>query len=146
VRCGQLWPPFRALSARGGRFGEWRVPASGRVPVRWSVGIETEGDRVLSREEVVELADAVATSSGIATGIGTNRYGAQLLVEAGTRDEAVEKAKAEFARAVATAGLPVYPIVRVEAVGEDEDEVGEGLAGEGSAGERSAGEYEGSGG
>jgi hypothetical protein len=112
---------------------------SRRVPVRWSVGIETEGDRVLSREEVVELADAVATSSGIATGIGTNRYGAQLLVEAGTRDEAVEKAKAEFARAVATAGLPVYPIVRVEAVGEDED-------GEGSAGERSAGEHEGSGG
>jgi hypothetical protein len=114
---------------------------SGRVPVRWSVGIETEGDRVLSREEVVELADAVATSSGIATGIGTNRYGAQLLVEAGTRDEAVEKAKAEFARAVATAGLPVYPIVRVEAVGEDEDEDGEGSAGEGSAGE-----HEGSGG
>jgi hypothetical protein len=124
--------------------------------VRWSVGIETEGDRVLSREEVVELADAVATSSGIATGIGTNRYGAQLLVEAGTRDEAVEKAKAEFARAVATAGLPVYPIVRLEAVGEDEDSAGEGSAGEGSAGEgsagegsageRSAGEYEGSGG
>jgi hypothetical protein len=85
------------------------------------VGIETEGDRVLSREEVVELADAVAGSSGIATGIGTNRYGAQLLVEAGTRDEAIEKATAEFGRAVATAGLPVYPIVRVEAVGEGED-------------------------
>jgi hypothetical protein len=89
--------------------------------MRWSVGIETEGDRMLSREEVVELADAVATSSGIATGIGTSRYGAQLLVEAGTRDEAIERAKAEFARAVATAGLPVYPIVRVEAMGEDED-------------------------
>ncbi len=90
--------------------------------MRWSVGIETEGDRVLSREEVVELADAVATNSGIATGIGTNRYGAQLLVEAGTRDEAIERAKAEFARAVATAGLPVYPIVRVEAMGEGEGE------------------------
>jgi hypothetical protein len=89
--------------------------------VKWSVGIETQGDRVLSREEIVELADAVAASSGIATGIGTNRYGAQLLVEAGTRDEAIEKARAEFARAVATAGLPVYPVVRVEAVGEDED-------------------------
>jgi hypothetical protein len=89
--------------------------------VRWSVGIETQGDRVLSREEIVELADAVAASSGIATGIGTNRYGAQLLVEAGTRDEAIEKARAEFARAVATAGLPVYPVVRVEAMGEDEE-------------------------
>jgi len=89
--------------------------------VKWSVGIETEGDRVLTREEVVELADAVAASSGIATGIGTNRYGAQLLVHAGTRDEAVEKATAEFTRAVAQAGLPVYPIVRVEAVGEHEE-------------------------
>ena len=76
---------------------------------------------MLSREEIVELADAVAASSGIATGIGTNRYGAQLLVDAGTRDEAIEKARAEFARAVAQAGLPEYPIVRVEAVGEDED-------------------------
>jgi hypothetical protein len=86
------------------------------------VGIETQGDRVLSREEVVELADAVATSSGIATGIGTNRYGAQLLVQAETREEAIERATKEFARAVAAAGLPVYPIVRVEAAGEDEDE------------------------
>jgi hypothetical protein len=104
--------------------------------VRWSVGIETEGDRVLSREEVVELADAVAISSGIATGIGTNRYGAQLLVDASTRDEAIEKARAEFARAVATAGLPVYPIVRVEAVGEDEDaEDYGGAEGEGGGGE-----------
>ncbi|HUL25980.1 MAG TPA: hypothetical protein VLW44_09465 [Streptosporangiaceae bacterium] len=93
--------------------------------MRWSVGIETEGDRVLSREEVVELADAVAASSGIATGIGTNRYGAQLLVDAGTRDEAVEKATAEFTRAVATAGLPVYPIVRVEVIGEDEEQDGD---------------------
>jgi hypothetical protein len=117
-----------------------KVPASGRVPVRWSVGIETEGDRVLSREEVVELADAVATSSGIATGIGTNRYGAQLLVEAGTRDEAVERAKAEFARAVATAGLPVYPIVRVEATGEDEDaEAYGGGEGDGGGGDKDAG-------
>jgi hypothetical protein len=89
--------------------------------VRWSVGIEAEGDRVLSREEVVELADAVAASSGIATGIGTNRYGAQLLVDAGTRDEAIEEAAAEFKRAVAKAGLPLYPIVRIEAVGEDEE-------------------------
>jgi hypothetical protein len=93
--------------------------------VRWSVGIETQGDRVLSREEVVELADAVATNSGIATGIGTNRYGAQLVVQAATRDEAIEKATGEFAQAVAKAGLPVYPIVRVEAVSEDQDSGGD---------------------
>jgi hypothetical protein len=85
------------------------------------VGIEAEGDRVLSHEEIVELADAVAASSGIATGIGTSRYGAQLLVEAEDRDEAVQKATAEFAKAVAKAGLPVYPVVRVEAISEDEE-------------------------
>jgi hypothetical protein len=91
-------------------------------PVRWSVGIEAEGDRVLSREEVVELADAVAASHGIATGIGTTRYGAQLVVEAGGREEAIEKATAEFTAAAARAGLPAYPVVRAEAVSEDEDE------------------------
>jgi hypothetical protein len=89
--------------------------------VRWSVGIEAEGDRVLSREEIVELADAVAASNGIATGIGTNRYGAQLLIQAGSREEAIEAATAEFARAAATAGLPPGPIVRAEAISEDED-------------------------
>jgi hypothetical protein len=90
--------------------------------VKWSVGIEAEGDRVLKHEEIVELADAVAASSGIATGIGTNRYGAQLVVQAGDRDEAIQKATAEFGQAVARAGLPVYPVVRVEAISEAEDE------------------------
>jgi hypothetical protein len=85
------------------------------------VGIEAEGERVLGREEIVELADAVARSSGIATGIGTNRYGAQLVVQAASRDEAIEKATGEFSRAVARVGLPVYPVVRVEAVSEDEE-------------------------
>ena len=88
--------------------------------MKWSVGIEAEGDRVLSREEVVELADAVAASGGIASGIGSKRYGATLMVQAGSRDEAVGKATEEFTRAVAQAGLPASPIVRVEAVGEHE--------------------------
>jgi hypothetical protein len=83
--------------------------------VRWSVAIEAEGDRVLTREEVVELADAVALSSGIASGIGTNRYGAQLVVEADSLDEAIELATAEFVAAAARAGLPTWPVVRVEA-------------------------------
>jgi len=90
--------------------------------VRWSVGIEAEGDRVLSREEVVELADAVAVNGGIATGIGTNRYGAQLIVEAGSRDEAIAKASEEFTRAAAKAGLPPAPVVRTEAISEQEEE------------------------
>ncbi len=72
--------------------------------MRWSVGIEAEGDRVFTREEVVELADAVAASSGIATGIGTNRYGAQLLVVADSREDAVAAATALFLAAAKTAG------------------------------------------
>ena len=88
---------------------------------RWSVGLEAEGDRELTHDEILELADAVAPSGGIATGIGTPRYGAQLVVEADSRDEAVEKARTEFTAAARTAGLPEYPIVRVEAVSEDDD-------------------------
>jgi hypothetical protein len=84
------------------------------------VAIEAEGDRVLSREEVVGLADAVAASDGIASGIGSRSYGVALIVQAGSRDEAIETAMDEFTRAVAVAGLPVSPVVRVEAVGEHE--------------------------
>jgi hypothetical protein len=98
--------------------------------VRWSVGIEAEGDRVLTREDVVELADAVAGSNGIATGIGATRYGAQLVVEADNRDDAIGKASEVFLAAARTAGLPAAPIVRSEAVSEleesgDLDEPGE---------------------
>jgi hypothetical protein len=90
--------------------------------VRWSVGIEAEADQVMTREQVVELADAVAPSSGIATGIGSTRYGAQLVVEAASREQAVAQATEEFTRAAAKAGLRPYPIVRVEAISEAEDE------------------------
>ena len=92
--------------------------------MRWSVGIEAEGDRVLNREQVVELADAVAASGGIATGIGRSRFGAQLVLEAGSREEAIEKATGEFWRAASRAGLPAAPVVRTEAVSEDEDAAG----------------------
>jgi hypothetical protein len=92
--------------------------------VRWSVGIEAEGDRILTREEVVELADAIAASHGIATGIGTSRYGAQLVVEAENREDAISAATARFLAAAATAGLPAAPVVRTEAISEaaEEDE------------------------
>ena len=90
--------------------------------MRWSVGIEAEGERVLSREEIVELADAVASASGIATGIGTSKYGAQLVVEADSRDDAIARATETFQAAVATAGLPPAPVVRTEAISEAEDE------------------------
>ena len=90
--------------------------------MRWSVGVEAEGDRILSREEVVELADAVAASHGIATGIGTSRYGAQLIVEADSRDDAIGKATEQFLAAAAAAGLPAAPVVRTEAVSETEED------------------------
>jgi hypothetical protein len=90
--------------------------------VRWSVDLIAEGDREMTREEIVELADAVAGDSGIATGIGTPSYGAQLLVDALDRDEAVRLAQAQFARAVEAAGLPVWPVVIVNAISEDDDE------------------------
>jgi hypothetical protein len=90
--------------------------------MKWSVGIEAQCDRVLTREDILELADAVATSAGIATGIGTDRYGAQLVVDADTREEALGKATVAFQHAAATAGLPAGPVIRAEAIGEDEDE------------------------
>jgi hypothetical protein len=91
--------------------------------MRWSVGLEAEGDRVLSREQVVDLADAVAPSQGIATGVGTSRYGARLIVDAASREEAIEKATEEFLRAARQVGLPGAPVVRAEAVSEDEDDL-----------------------
>jgi hypothetical protein len=91
--------------------------------MRWSVGIEAEGSRVLSREEIVELADAIAASDGIATGIGTSRYGAQLVVEADSEEDALAVATQRFTAAAATAGLPRAPVVRIEAISEAEEEI-----------------------
>ena len=92
--------------------------------MRWSVAIEVESDRVLTREQVVDLADAVAPSDGIATGIGTSRYGARLVVEADSREEAIKKATDEFRRAARKARLKPGPLVRTEAISEDEDTAG----------------------
>lgn len=93
--------------------------------MRWSVGIEAEGDRVFTREEVVELADAVAASYGVASGIGTTRYGAQLLVVADSRDDAIAAATELFRSAAEKAGLPAAPIVRAEAISETGEDAGE---------------------
>jgi hypothetical protein len=90
--------------------------------VKWSVGLEAEADREMSREDIVELADAIAAHRGFASGIGSTCYGAQMYVVAENRDEAVEKATEVFLDAVARAGLPEGPIVRVEVASEDEDD------------------------
>jgi hypothetical protein len=121
---------FLAIAAALAGFSIWWIrhrqivlwdPGIQERAVRWSVGIEAEAGAVLTREQVVELADAVAASGGVASGIGTSRYGARLIVQAGSREEAVAKATEEFTRAAATAGLPPGPVVWTEAVGEDED-------------------------
>ena len=90
--------------------------------MRWSVGVEAEIGRITTREEIVELADAVAGINGIATGIGTTHYGAQLIVEAASQDEAIESATEQFRQAATRAGLPAAPVTRAEAISEaDED-------------------------
>jgi hypothetical protein len=87
------------------------------------VAVAAVGDRVLSREEIVELADAVAAKSGIASGIGTTSYGARLIVDAPTADEAAEAAKAELVAAAQQAGLPAWPVTSTEVTSEG-DELG----------------------
>jgi hypothetical protein len=87
--------------------------------MRWSVALVADGDRVLTREEIVELADAVAVHRGIASGIGTTSYGAQVVVDASDSDDAVELAIAAFVSAAARAGLPSWPVSRAEAISEE---------------------------
>ncbi|MBM3669713.1 MAG: hypothetical protein FJW97_06830 [Actinobacteria bacterium] len=89
--------------------------------MRFSVSLRAEGDREVTLEEVVELADAVATLNGIASGFGTMGYGAQIVVEADTSDAAVDLALEQFTAAVATTSLPPWPVTQAETIGEDED-------------------------
>ena len=88
--------------------------------MKWSVSIRAEGDRVVTLEEIVALADAVAPMGGIASGIGTMGFGAQIVVDADSQDEALERALPEFTRAVETAELPSWPVAWAEVEGEDE--------------------------
>lgn len=91
--------------------------------MRWIVALQAEGDREIRIEEVVELADAVAAHEGVASGMGTNSYGAQVVVEAESSDLAVERAMVLFAEAVERAGLPDWPVVSVETEGREEEMV-----------------------
>lgn len=89
--------------------------------MKWSVSLQAEGDRVLELDEIVEFADAVAPLSGIASGIGTTAYGAQLTIEADSAVEAVDLAVPAFQAAAAQAELPEWPISHTEVVGENEE-------------------------
>ncbi len=87
----------------------------------WSVSVQAVGDRPMTHEEIVELADAVAPAQGVASGIGAPAYGAQLVVEAADRDEALALGQAIFVEAAAAAGLPAWPVSTLDAVSEAED-------------------------
>ncbi|MDA2986979.1 MAG: hypothetical protein WAO50_01490 [Candidatus Nanopelagicales bacterium] len=89
--------------------------------MRYSISLQAEGDREVTLDETLELADAVATLSGIASGMGTYGYGAQIIVEAENSDLAVEEALKLFEEAVAKTSLPAWPVVRAESLSEDED-------------------------
>jgi hypothetical protein len=85
--------------------------------MKWSVSIQAQGDRILEIEEIVSFADAVATMEGIASGIGTMSYGAQIVIEAETDDEAVNLAIPAFIEAASVAGLPDWPLAHAEVIG-----------------------------
>ncbi len=87
---------------------------------KWSVSIQAEGDRIVELDEIVALADAVASLGGIASGIGSMAYGAQIVVEAATADAAVDTAIPAFTAAVERADLPAWPVTRAEVIGEDD--------------------------
>ena len=89
--------------------------------MRFSISLQTEGDREVSLEEVVELADVVAPLNGIASGYGTMGYGAQIVVEAEDSDKAVDMAIAQFTEAVTQTSLPAWPVVHAESIAEDDD-------------------------
>ena len=72
-------------------------------------------------EEIVALADAVAPLNGVASGVGAMSYGAQIVVEADSADEAVDRALPLFADAVAVAGAPEWPVTKAEVIGEEDE-------------------------
>ncbi|MEI6405213.1 MAG: hypothetical protein WCO64_05505 [Actinomycetes bacterium] len=89
--------------------------------MKFSVSIYAEGDRETTLEEIVELADAVARLNGIASGVGSMGYGAQIVVEAENSDKAVDLAIDQFNKAVSRTELPVWPVSKAECIGEDDD-------------------------
>ncbi len=89
--------------------------------MRWSISLRADGDRPVTREEVVELADAVAQWEGIASGIGMTSYSAQIVVEAPDSDSAVDKAIGMFEDAARRAGLPPWPVAWAESTSEESE-------------------------
>ena len=88
--------------------------------MQWSVVLEAAGDREVTVEEVVELADAVAPHGGVASGFGTTSYAARILVEAESREQAAEAGAATLAAAARAAGLPAWPVTVLDVLSPDD--------------------------
>ena len=88
--------------------------------MQYSISIYVEGDEEITLEQVVALADAVAKHNGIASGAGAMGYGVQIAVEAEDELQARQKAIELFNSAVIESDLPVWPIVEIESVSENE--------------------------
>jgi hypothetical protein len=89
--------------------------------MQFSVSLIADGDREVKLEEVVALADAIAIHKGIASGAGTFSLGAQILIDAPNSDVAVDESVKIFENAIATAGLPAWPVSKAETITEDEE-------------------------
>jgi hypothetical protein len=92
--------------------------------VQWSVGIEVaggDGAEMMTLDRIGDLADAVASDGGIASGIGQPSYGVKVLVEAESRESAVARATEILRVAARVASLPEWPVSRVEVASEEEE-------------------------
>jgi hypothetical protein len=89
--------------------------------MQYSVSLVAEGDREMTLDEIVELADAVAGMNGIASGMGTMSYGAQIMVDAENSADAVEEGRKMFEAAVQKTSLPFWPVTTAHAMSEDDD-------------------------
>lgn len=89
--------------------------------MQYSVSLVAEGDREMTLDEIVELADAVAGMNGIASGMGTMSYGAQIMVDAENSADAVEEGRKMFEAAIAKTSLPFWPVTTAHAMSEDDD-------------------------
>lgn len=88
----------------------------------WSVFMETLGDdeTLVTDFALGVLAGLVAPYSGVVTGGGRHAvWGARLSVEAATPGDAFASAATILDAAATAAGLPAWPVVRVEIVRDD---------------------------
>jgi len=89
--------------------------------MKFSVSLVAHGDRDMTLDEIVELADAVAPLNGIASGMGTTSYGAQIMVEAESAVDAVNEGHKLFEAAIAKTSLPKWEITDADTMSEEED-------------------------